>query len=84
MDILNAFYAGVRVISRPIGFMYDMATDDDFIYSDIDEVASFFKQMGKAKLDKLDKIKNYTWNNFREEHLWLFHKIMPEGKKFYV
>jgi len=84
MDILNAFYAGVRVISRPIGFMYDMATDDDFIYSDINEVASFFKQIGKAKLDKLGKIKSYTWNNFRKEHLWLFHKIMPEGKKFYV
>jgi len=75
MDILNAFYAGVHVISRPIGFMYNLATVDDFIYTDIAEVIELFKQIGSSKLDKFSKIKNYTWDNFRKEHLWLLHKL---------
>jgi glycosyltransferase involved in cell wall biosynthesis len=84
MDILNAIYAGVPIVSRDIGFMYNMATDDDFIYNDIDEAINFFKLIEKAKLDKFEKIANYTWENFRKEHLWLFHKLMPEEEKFYV
>ena len=84
MDILNAIYAGVPIVSRSIGFMYNMATKDDLIYSDIEEIIAFFESIGNAKLDKFEKIKEYTWENFRSDHLWLFHKLMPEEKKAYV
>ena len=84
MDILNAFQAGVPVISRPIGFMYNLATKDDFIYDNIDQVIDVFKQIEKAKLDKFKKIEEYTWENFRKENLWLLHLRMTEEKKAYV
>ena len=83
MDILNAIYAGVPIVSRSIGFMYNMATEEDLIYSDIEEIIAFFESVGNVKLDKCKKIEKYTWENFREDHLWLFHKIMPEEKKKY-
>ena len=78
MDILNALYAGVPIVSRSIGFMYNLATDDDFIYNDINEVIDFFEQIREAKSDKFKKIEQYTWSNFKKEHLWLFNKLMPE------
>ena len=45
MDILNAIYSRTPVVSRNIGFIYSLRTDEDFIYEDYEELLLYFKNI---------------------------------------
>ena len=75
MDILNAIYARVPVVSRDIGFIYSLKTDTDFIYKDYGELFLYFKDIENDIEQKDRVIKNCTWDNFRNWHIELFNRL---------
>jgi len=76
MDMLNAFYAGIPVVSRKIGFFYTIKTKDDFAFKDYIELLKFFKIKEKAKKQKFKVIESYNWDNFRKWHINYFKKVL--------
>ena len=79
MDILNAIYTRTPVISRDIGFIYNLKTARDFIYEDYEELLMYFKTIEEGIKAKDKIIKNYTWDNFRRWHINLFKEIIDAG-----
>lgn len=75
MDILNAIYARVPVVSRDIGFIYDFKTDVDFIYKDYSQLLNYFKSIEKPIMQKDSYSVNFTWDNFRNWHSALFREL---------
>ncbi len=72
MDILNAIYARVSVVSRDIGYIHSFKTDNDFIYKDYNELLSYFKTVENSIKQK-DKVSvNFTWDKYGEWHGELF------------
>lgn len=79
MDVINAFYAGIPVISRSIGYFDAIKTKEDYVFNDYEDLLSFLKRLEKSKSDKLAKIKNYTWDEFRNWHARFFKEIHRYG-----
>jgi hypothetical protein len=79
MDVINAFYAGIPVISRSIGYFDDMKTKEDYVFKDYAELLHHLQQIENSKIDKLAKILGYTWDNFRKWHARLFQEINKYG-----
>ena len=75
MDIINAVNSGTPIVSRDIGFFYDFKTAEDFIYENFNELLIYFKTKEEPKLEKFEKIKINTWDNFRDWHIKLFKEI---------
>lgn len=75
MDILNAIYSRTPVISRNIGFIYSMASPNDFIYKNYEELLSYLQNIEKGFKEKDLHIKNHTWDNFRNWHITLFKDL---------
>jgi len=75
MDILNAIYARVPVVSRDIGFIHTFKTDIDFIYKDYSQLINYFKSIEKSIMQKDRYSINFTWDKFREWHLALFKEL---------
>jgi hypothetical protein len=76
MDVINAFYASIPVISRNIGFFYSMKCCEDFAYSDYGELLLYLKNKEHNKKDKITECRPHTWDNFRAWHIKLFKEIM--------
>jgi hypothetical protein len=81
MDVINAFYAGIPVISRSIGYFDDMKTKEDYVFNDYVDLLYHLKQIENNKLDKLSNTSDYTWDNFRDWHARLFKEINRYGYK---
>jgi len=81
MDVINAFYAGIPVIFRSIGYFDDMKTKEDYVFNEYADLLSQLKQIENNKLDKLFKISDYSWDNFRDWHIRLFKEIHHYGYK---
>ncbi len=79
MDVINAFYAGIPVISRSIGYFDEMKTEDDIVFNDASDLLGRLKEMQNRKLNKLSKTASYTWDNYREWHLRLFREMDKYG-----
>lgn len=75
MDAVNAFQAGIPVISRPIGYFRELKTEEDFFYRDDGDLVRRLKQIESVKHDKLAKATDNTWENFRNWHTRLFEAI---------
>jgi len=75
MDILNAIYSRIPIVSRNIGFIYSLRTAGDFIYEDYEELLLYFKNIEENAKAKDDCIRNFTWDNFRKWHINLFRRI---------
>ena len=76
MDMLNAFYAGIPVIAKNVGFFHTLKTKDDFMFSSYTELLKFFKSKERAKTQKIKVIEPYTWDNFRKWHINYFRKVL--------
>lgn len=72
MDILNAIYARVPVISRNIGFIYDFKTSLDFIYEEYRQLLGYFKSIEEGIKEKDRLADTFSWDNFRNWHEELF------------
>jgi len=76
MDMLNAYYAGIPIVSRKIGFFCDLKTRDDYSFTDYKSLLKIFKKIEKAKKLKFKKIEPYNWDNFGQWHIKYFRKIL--------
>jgi len=77
MDVLNALYCGIPIISRNIGFFKQYKTFVDCSYSKYEELLWFLKAIGEAKnFKRCNIMKNQTWLNFRNWHLKLFKEVL--------
>jgi len=76
MDVLNAIYARVPVVSRDIGFIYSFKTGTDFIYNNYRELLFYFKAIEKDISEKDKYSVGFSWDNFREWHKNLFINIL--------
>ena len=76
MDVLNAIYARVPVVSRDVGFICSYKTDTDFIYSDYNQLLDYFKIKQDAILKKDNYSKDFTWDNFKCWHQELFKELI--------
>ncbi|MCX5850081.1 MAG: glycosyltransferase [Deltaproteobacteria bacterium] len=81
MDVINAFYAGIPVISRSIGYFDDIKTKEDYVFNEYADLLYQLKQIEKNKINKLSKISGFTWNDFRDWHAGLFKEINKYGYK---
>jgi hypothetical protein len=79
MDVINAFYAGIPVISRSIGYFDDMKTKEDFVFNEYADLLYYLKQIENKKIEKLSKTSDHTWDNFRDWHARLFKEIDKYG-----
>lgn len=79
MDVINAINSGTPIISRDIGFFYDFRTGEDFVYEDFEELLVYFKTKEENKLEKLERSKINTWDNFRDWHIKLFKEIYAKS-----
>lgn len=75
MDLINAYYAGIPVISRSIGYFDEIKTDEDCVFNEYANLLSQLKRIEKNKINKLSKISEYTWDNFRAWHIRLLKDI---------
>lgn len=76
MDMLNAYYAGIPIISRDIGFFCDLKSKDDHCYKDYNDLKKWFKGIERKKKLKFKRIKPYNWDNFVEWHRKYFKKVL--------
>jgi hypothetical protein len=75
MDILNAIYARLPVISRSIGFIATYQTETDFIYNNYEELLGYFRLI-EADIKYKDRLSQYfTWDNYRKWHIDLFKAL---------
>jgi len=81
MDILNAIYVGKPIISKDIGFIYDLKTNEDIIFKDYVDLLSQIKVIEESKEKKIEEIKKYTWDNFELYHDYLFSKFLDIHKE---
>lgn len=81
MDVINAFYAGIPVISRSIGYFDDLKTEEDLVFNEYADLLFHLNQIEKIKSYKLFKISDYTWDVFRNWHIRLFREIDKYGYK---
>ncbi|KUG22610.1 hypothetical protein ASZ90_007600 [hydrocarbon metagenome] len=79
MDVINAFYAGIPVISRSIGYFDDIKTKEDLVFNDYADLLYQLKQIENNKIHKLSKVSGYTWDDFRKWHARLFQEINQYG-----
>jgi hypothetical protein len=79
MDVINAFYAGIPVISRSIGYFDDMKTKEDYVFNEYADLLVQLKQIESNKINKLSKTSDHTWDNFRDWHIRLFKEIHKYG-----
>lgn len=75
MDIINAINTGTPIISRDIGFFHDFKTEEDFLYSNFDQLLKYFRKIESSKLAKIERSKINIWDNFREWHIDLFKEL---------
>lgn len=76
MDILNAAFVGIPIISRDIGFFYDLKNSGDIIFKNYDDLLSKLKKIENIKLDRIRKMEKYTWDSFLKYHDHLFKKML--------
>lgn len=75
MDVINAFYASIPVISRKIGFFYSMKCCEDFAFDSYNELLLYLKNKEHNKIDKMKECQPHSWNNFRDWHIKLFKSL---------
>ncbi len=75
MDMLNAAECGIPIISRDIGFFHELRTAEDIIFKDYDDLLWQFQEMEKCRIDKINKMKRHSWDNFKDWHVKLFKEI---------
>jgi hypothetical protein len=76
MDLLNAAYAGIPIISRDIGFFHTINTKEDFMFKDYSELLKFFKAIETNKKQKIKNLAPYTWDTFKRWHIKHFRSIL--------
>jgi hypothetical protein len=74
MDILNAIYSRVPVVSRDIGFIYNFKTSLDFIYTNYGQLLGYFKSIEESIKEKDRFADTFRWDNFRNWHIELLNK----------
>ncbi len=75
MDMLNAAECGIPIISRDIGFFHELRTAEDITFKDYDDLLWQFQKMEKCRIDKINKMKRHSWDNFKDWHIKLFEEI---------
>ena len=75
MDMLNAAECGIPIISKDIGFFHELRTAEDITFKDYDDLLWQFQEMEKCRIDKINKMKRHSWDNFKDWHVKLFKEI---------
>jgi len=76
MDMLNAYYAGIPIVSMDIGFFHTIKTKDDYCFKDYDDLLSFFMKKQNTRKQKMKIIAPYNWDNYRKWHIRYFKKVL--------
>lgn len=76
MGFVDALATGVKTIVTPQGYHLDVINGIDYSFDSSDELLEIFRDIYTEKLNRINSVKSWTWENYTKKHILIWQKLL--------